>query len=76
MRRDDYFNEAVGFIRASNAEVDALYTLDRDGAFDGMGTDEGIEFAARRMALGSSWLRDLWWSAWLNGTEDRGGSSR
>jgi hypothetical protein len=76
MRRDDYFNEAVGFIRASNAEVEALYMLDRDGAFDGMGTDEGIEFAARRMALGSSWLRDLWWSAWLNGTADRGGSSR
>lgn len=71
-RRDDYFEEAVGFIRASNAEVGALYTLDRDGAFDGQGTREGVEFAARRLALGASWLRDLWWSTWMNGMADRG----
>ena len=71
-RRDDYFGEAVGFIRASNTEVETLYTLDRDGAFDGQGTDAGEEYAARRLALGASWLRDLWWSTWKNGMEDRG----
>jgi hypothetical protein len=70
-RRDDYFEEAVGFIRASNAAVETLYTLDRDGAFDGAGTEEGTEFAARRLALGASWLRDLWWSTWQNGMAER-----
>lgn len=75
-RRDDYFDEAVGFIRASNTAVEPLYTLDRDGAFDGMGTDEGVEFAAKRLALGSSWLRDLWWTTYLNGTAERSNRRR
>lgn len=70
-RRDEYFGEALGFIRASNALVETLYTLDRDGAFDGAGTDRGVEFAARRLATGASWLRDLWWSTYLNGTKVR-----
>lgn len=72
-RRADYFNEALGFIRASNAEVEALYTLDRDGAFDGRGTDAGVEFAARRIGLGASWLRDLWWTTYLEGMAERSG---
>jgi len=67
-RRDNYFDEALGFIRASNTQIETLYTLDRDGAFDGRGTPAGLEFAARRIALGGSWLRDLWWSTYLNGT--------
>jgi len=67
-RRDAYFEEAVGFIRESNALVEPLYTLDRDGAFDGMGTNDGVDFAARRLAAGASWLRDLWWTTWLEGT--------
>ncbi len=70
-RRDNYFQEAVGFIRASNMELERLYTLDRDGAFDGVGTDAGVTFAANRLASGASWLRDLWWSTYLNGTAEQ-----
>jgi hypothetical protein len=71
MRRDDYFAEALAFIRESHALVPALYRLDRDGAFDGSGSEDGKQFAARRIAVGASWLRDLWWSAYLNGTQGR-----
>ncbi len=66
-RRDDYFEEAVGFIKESNTLVETLYALDRDGAFDGTGTKEGHEFARKRLAVAASWLRDLWWSTYLNG---------
>jgi hypothetical protein len=75
-RRDAYFMEAVGFIRDANTQVEALYALDRDGAFDGDGTEEGVEFAARRLALGASWLRDLWWTTWINGTTESPGRRR
>ncbi|MBI2213469.1 MAG: hypothetical protein HYU52_07470 [Acidobacteria bacterium] len=71
MRRDDYFLAATGFIRESHALVPALYRLDRDGAFDGAGSEAGKRFAAERIAAGASWLRDLWWTAYLNGTQGR-----
>ena len=67
--RTDYFNTALELIRASNALVEKLYTLDRDGAFDPLrrpASPEGIAFASDRIANGSSILRDLWWSAWIN----------
>lgn len=70
-RRDDYFASALEFIRESHALVPALYRLDRDGAFDGWGNEEGKRFAAERIATGSSWLRDLWWTTYLNGTQGR-----
>ncbi|HEX8171838.1 MAG TPA: hypothetical protein VF824_14970 [Thermoanaerobaculia bacterium] len=66
--REDYFAAAVEAVRASNALVEPLYALDRDGAFDPMkpGSKEGVAFAADRLAAGASLLRDLWWSAWIN----------
>lgn len=66
--RSDYFATALELIRASNALVDRLYVLDREGAFDPMRkpSTAGIDFASDRIAAGSSVLRDLWWSAWRN----------
>ncbi|MGK2857749.1 MAG: hypothetical protein ACSLFQ_11140 [Thermoanaerobaculia bacterium] len=70
-RRDDYFAAAIELVRESHSLVPALYRLDRDGAFDGAGSEAGKRFAAERLATGSSWLRDLWWTAYLNGTQGR-----
>jgi len=70
-RRDDYFAAALDFVRESQSLVPALYRLDRDGAFDDAGSEAGKRFAAARIATGASWLRDLWWSAYLNGTQGR-----
>lgn len=65
--RTDYFAAGLESVRQSNALVEALYTIDRDGGFDSQqGTPESREFTARRLAAGASLLRDLWWSAWKN----------
>jgi hypothetical protein len=55
-------------VKASNALVEQLYTLDRDGHFDPLRpiSHEGEAFASDRLAAGASLLRDLWWSAWVN----------
>lgn len=70
--RPDAFAEAVALIRDSNAKVEELYALDARGAFDyPRGLPEGDAFAARRLALGASTLRDLWWSAWVRSATPR-----
>jgi hypothetical protein len=57
----------VDYIRASNAEVETLYRLDRDIGFDPTrpAAPETRDFAAERLAVGARMLADLWWSAWL-----------
>ena len=64
---NDYFATALEEIRDSNALVEILYRLDRDGAFKpGSRTEPaGRQFALERLAAGASYLRDLWWSAWV-----------
>jgi len=65
--RADYFAAAIEGIRASNALVQPLFRLDRDGAFNPLRrSPEGVAFASDRLAAGASLLRDLWWSAWVN----------
>ena len=69
--RADYFATGLELIRNSNAQVDQLYALDRDGAFDlfHSNTAPGVSFASDRLAVGASYLRDLWWSAWKNSAQ-------
>jgi hypothetical protein len=72
VRRDDYFASAVDLIRESNAKVHPLYALDAAGAFDSpIGAEGGRDFAAERLAVGASMVRDLWWTAWLKSGERR-----
>ena len=66
--REDHFASAMDFVKDSNSLVVTLYAIDRDGGFDGKGTARGLAFAAGRIAQASSWLRDLWWSAYVQGT--------
>lgn len=69
-RRADYFETAVGLIRESQSMVETLYTLDAAGEFDGRDeSGSGGVFAADRLAVGASVVRDLWWSAWLRSGE-------
>ncbi|MFN2443061.1 MAG: hypothetical protein ABR517_10300 [Thermoanaerobaculia bacterium] len=72
VRRDDMFGAAVELLRGSNERVIELYTLDAAGAFDGPArVDGGRQFAAERLAVGASTIRDLWWTAWLKSGEGR-----
>jgi hypothetical protein len=69
--RSDYFATALAFVRESNALVDNLYRIDRDGGFV-KATPESRAFAAERIAAGAAMLRDVWWSAWKNSATPRG----
>ena len=71
--RTDYFATGLDAVKASNALVENLYRLDRDGAFEPIGAvkKEGVAFASDRLAAGAALLRDLWWSAWVNSGKRR-----
>ena len=71
VQRTDYFATGLELIRNSNAQLHRLYTLDRDRAFDPFNpqTAPGVAFASERLAVGASYLRDLWWSAWKNSAQ-------
>lgn len=70
--RSDYFEAALHLIRESNRLVEELYRLDRDAGFSWpRGTAAGRDFASRRLAVGASLLRDLWWSTYRNAASDR-----
>ena len=71
--RTEYFKSALEFIRGSNALVETLYRIDRDGGFDVFRpvSPEAKAFTADRLAAGASFLRDLWWSAWRNSGNPR-----
>jgi hypothetical protein len=64
----NYFQAGLDTIKNSNALVETLYRIDRDGGFAPLGpiSKEGFEFATDRLAVGATFLRDLWYSAWLN----------
>jgi hypothetical protein len=56
----------LAYVRASNDEVEELYRIDRDHGF---GPEDphpvALDFAAERIAVGATMLRDLWWTAWV-----------
>jgi hypothetical protein len=74
----DYFGAALSYVAASNAQVEPLYRLDKNGAFATLGapSPEGVEFTTDRLAAGASMLRDVWWSAWVNSGQARARRSR
>ncbi|MBV8281753.1 MAG: S1/P1 Nuclease [Candidatus Eremiobacteraeota bacterium] len=53
----------VTYLLATNAQVEPLYALFREGAFEAR-TDAGVDFVAGRLAFGASELRDLIVDAW------------
>lgn len=57
----------TAYILDSHARVGELYRLDRDVGFDPAtpAAPAARDFAAERLAAGSTMLADLWWSAWL-----------
>jgi len=69
--RNDFFATALAHVKASNARVEELYRLDRDGGFslDGPIDPQALAFTTDRLAAGASMLRDLWWSAWKKSAE-------
>ncbi len=71
-RVDGRAREAIWeYLMETHAEVEQLYRLERDFGFvedEGTPAPETIDFAVERLAAGAVMLRDLWWSAYLEGT--------
>ena len=65
----DMFDQYVGYLRASNAQVEPLYKLEKTGAFNGDGTAEGRAFVDARIAAGVTELRDLIYTAWVRSAD-------
>jgi hypothetical protein len=61
----DVFAEYVAYIRHSALYVERVYQLEKQGGFEGQGTQESRDFTADRLAAGASMLRDMIYSAWL-----------
>ncbi len=61
----DEFDDYLAYLRHSFTYVEKVYQLDKTGAFDGAGTQEGKQFTAERIAAGASMLRDLIYAAWV-----------
>jgi hypothetical protein len=60
----------IAYIERSHAEVERLYTLDKEKPFDATNdSPEHKRFAAERLAAGVMMLRDLWWTAYVTSAE-------
>lgn len=66
LMRSNYLSAAIEMLQKSNQEVELLYRLDKEGAFNEFAplSRAGKDFTARRLAIGASNLRDIWWSTW------------
>ncbi|HZQ18350.1 MAG TPA: nuclease [Terriglobales bacterium] len=60
------FQQYVGYLYASNAQVQKVYQLEETGGFNGAGTAEARKFTAQRMAAGANMLLNLWYTAWAD----------
>lgn len=60
----------MDYLHATHSELRTLYRLENQHGFVETGTPapETVDFAVARLAAGAEMLRDLWWSAWLEGT--------
>ena len=61
----DIFDAYVAYLRHTKTYVEKVYQLEKAGGFTGAGSAESRDFTAERLAAGSSMLRDLIYTAWL-----------
>jgi hypothetical protein len=62
----------LAYLEESHAELERLYSLDKQVAFDAKNeSPEHKRFAAQRLAAGATMLRDLWWTAWVTSADAR-----
>jgi hypothetical protein len=60
----DLFDAYVAYLRQSQTYVEKVYQLEKAGGFVGAGSAESRDFAASRLAVGASMLRDMIYMAW------------
>lgn len=60
----DLFDAYVAYLRESKTHAEKVYQLEKAGGFVGAGSPESRAFAAERLAVGASMLRDMIYTAW------------
>ncbi|MBZ5536791.1 MAG: nuclease [Acidobacteriia bacterium] len=65
----DVFKDYLDYLKNAHTLVFSLYQLEKEGAFNGEGTERGKQYVANRLAAGAQKLVDLWYSAWLASAE-------
>jgi hypothetical protein len=60
----DVFADYVKYLRASNAQVETLYQMEKTGGFTGAGTAASRKFTEERLAAGATMLDSMWETAW------------
>lgn len=65
----DIFDAYVAYLRRTGTFVEKVYQLDKVGGFVGAGTPESRDFTAARLADGSSMLRDMIYTAWVDSAQ-------
>ena len=62
----DMFDAYVAYLRQSASHIEKVYQFEKAGGFVGEGSADSRAFAAERLAVGASMLRDMIYSAWLD----------
>jgi hypothetical protein len=72
----DLFNQVLAFLAESNADVEAIFDLQKRGILSDPASREGREFVYRRSAAGAGMLRDLLMRAWVESAKPGIGDPR
>jgi hypothetical protein len=68
----DFRSAIIAYLKASNAQVERMYQVDKAHPFDAQTTaTENKAFITDRLAAGAGMLRDIWWTAWVTSAEER-----
>ncbi|GAC1426445.1 MAG: nuclease [Acidobacteriaceae bacterium] len=65
----DVFEEYMKYLRHTNTLVEKTYQLEKAGAFAGVGTPAGKQFAQEQLAAGAAELRDVIYTAWVKSAD-------
>lgn len=65
----DEWDDYLAYLQHTGTLIEKTYQLDKTHAFDGVGTAEGKQFTAERLAAGASMLRDLIVAAWIRSAD-------
>jgi hypothetical protein len=64
-RLEDPFGSYIAYLKDSHAQVETVYSLEKEGGFSGKGSPAAFEFTTRRLGAGAQMLLNLWYTAWL-----------
>jgi hypothetical protein len=62
---EDPFRDYIAYLESSNKLVEPLYALEKRGAFNNGGTEEGKKFMRARLAAGAQMLANMYLTAWV-----------